>query len=87
MRIIEFNRLRKYESYLATALRGNFIRSMSIKQVEEIEDISMELGMGWKYNHCPNCLLNQMKRLAVEYFKQKEKNENNKKKKGDSNED
>ena len=84
MKITVYNKLRKYESYMYSAVNCNFIRSMNIKQVEELEEIAKELNIQFKYNHCPKCLLDLMKKFGNGYFEQKKKLED--KKKGEKNE-
>lgn len=77
-----FNRLQAYDSYLVTAEKGNFIRSLTTSQVEDLITIGAELGIIYKNNHCPKCALEFMQKLAKPYFehiKQKESKENERK--------
>lgn len=63
-----FNRLKAYESYLTTAEKANFIRSLTNSQVEDLTTIGAELGINYKNNHCPKCALEFVKKLAKPYF-------------------
>lgn len=81
MKITIYNKLRKYEQYLHTAQYGNYIRSLTNVQVEELIAIGKELGIEHKNNHCPACTLAFIKKLAVPYFEQKQKLENKKEEK------
>jgi len=78
MKINVYNKLRKYESFLQTALEGNFIRSLTNSQMEELIAIGAEIGINHKNNHCPACALAFIKKLAVPYFEQKTKLESKK---------
>lgn len=77
MKITTFNRLRKYETYLYTAHKADYIRSLKMNQVEELIEIGAEIGVNYKYNHCPKCVLDFVKRLAAKYYEQKNKMEEN----------
>lgn len=79
MKITIFNKLKKYESYLYTAHNGNFIRSLTNSQVEDLIKIGEELGIIYKNNHCPKCALDFVKKLAAPYYEQKKKLEEKKK--------
>lgn len=79
MKIGTFNKLKKYESFLYTAKYGNYIRSLTSTQLEDLIKAGADIDINYKYNHCPICVLNFVKKLADPYFIQKEKNENNKK--------
>ncbi len=81
MKITTFNKLKKYETYLYTAKYGNYIRSLTSVQLEDLILAGSDIDIHYKNNHCPACILNFVKRLAEAYFAQKEKNENNKKNK------
>lgn len=72
MRMNTFYNLSKYESYLTTAHLGNYIRSLTNSQVEELIGYGDELGIHFKNNHCPKCILNFVKQLGDKYFEQKE---------------
>ena len=72
MRMKTFYNLRKYESYLTTAHFGNYIRSLTNSQVEELIEYGAELGIHFKNNHCPKCILNFVKQLGDKYFEQNE---------------
>jgi len=72
MRMNTFYNLRKYESYLTTAHFGNYIRSLTNYQLEELIGYGAELGIHYKNNHCPKCILNFVKQLGDKYFEQKE---------------
>lgn len=70
MKITVYNKLRKYESYLYTAQYGDYIRSLTSSQMEELINIGSEIGIIYKNNHCPKCALDFVKKLAVPYFEQ-----------------
>jgi len=78
MKITAFNKLRKYEDYLTTAIKGNYIRSLTNTQIEELIAIGDEVGIKYKNNHCPKCALDFVKKLATPYFEQKTKLEEKK---------
>ena len=71
MKITTYNKLKKYESYLTSAKYGDFIRTLTNPQMDELIEIGKELGMQHTNNHCPKCTLNFIKRLAEPYFEQK----------------
>lgn len=77
MKITTFNKLRKYESYLYTAHKADYIRSLRMSQLEELMEAGAEIDIIYKYNHCPKCVLDFVKKLAVKYFEQKNKMEEN----------
>lgn len=81
MKITIYNKLRKYESYLITAHEGNYIRSLTNSQIEDLITIGAELGIEYKNNHCPACALAFVKKLAVPYMEQKKKLETKKEEK------
>lgn len=68
-----YYKLRKYESYLTTATKADYIRALTNTQLEELIIIGEELGIIYKNNHCPKCALQFVKKLAVPYFEQKTK--------------
>lgn len=72
MRMDLYYKLRKYESYLITASKANYIRGLSNKQVEELISIGDGIDIHYKNNHCPACLLAFVKKLAKPYFAQQE---------------
>ena len=86
MKITAYNQLRKYESYLTTATQGNYIRSLTNKQMEELIKIGEEVGIKHTNNHCPKCALEFMKKLAIPYFEQKQKLELKKEEKNNDSE-
>lgn len=73
MSIKLYNRLRKYEKYLYTALYADYIRTLTNRDVEELIECGEELGISYKNNHCPKCLFDFVKKLAAPYFEQKKK--------------
>ena len=85
MKITIYNKLRKFDNYLYTAKYGDYIRSLTMPQVNELTGIGKELGIDYKHNGCPKCMLNFLKKLAVPYFEQKEKLEEKKKDKENEN--
>lgn len=77
-----FNRLQAYDSYFVTATQGNFIRSLTTSQIEDLISIGAELGIHYKNNHCPKCALDFITQLAMPYYehlKEKETKENERK--------
>lgn len=80
MRMDIFYNLRKYEKYLTTAHDADYIRALNMKEVKELTEIGAELGIAYKHNNCPKCLLKFVKQLADKYFEQK----NSKSKKGNN---
>ena len=85
MKITIYNKLKKYEGYLQTAKYGNFIRGLNCKQVQELSDIGNEIGIPYKHNGCPKCMLDFIKKLAEPYFKQKDNLEQKRKDKENEN--
>jgi len=81
MKLGTYQKLRKYEAWLTTAHKADFIRSLSNSQMEDLIAIAKEEGIHHTNNHCPKCALEFMKKLARPYFEFQEKMENNKKKK------
>ena len=73
--------MRKYEKYLYTAKYADYIRSLTTTQVDDLVTVGEELKVGLSNKHCGTCILKFMKLLAEPYFEQKEKMENNRKKK------
>lgn len=73
MKINLYMRLRKYESYLNTAHKADYIRGLTTTQLNELIEVGNELGIHYKYNHCPKCVLDFIKKLAVPYFAHQEK--------------
>lgn len=85
MKITIYNKLRKFDYYITTATRGNYIRSLSTTQVEELKSIGKELGIELQNGHCPKCLLDFIKKLGIPYLEQKDKLEQKKKDKENEN--
>lgn len=67
-----FKSLEKYDTYLTTASKADFIRSLTTTQLDELIGIGAELGIYYKNNHCPKCTLEFIKKLAVPYFEHKD---------------
>ena len=78
MKITVYNKLKKFDSWLATANKGNYIRSLTNKQVDELIEIGNEIGIVYTNNHCPKCILDFVKKLSIHYFEQKQKLEDKK---------
>ena len=70
-----FDGLNKYESYLITASKADYIRSLTNKQMDELISLGDSLGIIYKNNHCPKCALEFVKKLATPYFEEKQKME------------
>ena len=82
MNIVTFNKLKKYENFLYTAEYADFIRTMTVKELDGLVKIAeADLDIHFKPNHCPKCTLNFVQKVAKLWYEQKEKNENNAKKK------
>ena len=73
MKINIFNKLRKYEKYLFTAYKGDYVRGMTRTEVDELSVIGGELGIVYKHGGCPICLLKFIKKVAKPYFEQKDR--------------
>lgn len=73
MKANSFKILEKYNSYFITASKADFIRGLTTTQLNELIEVANELGIYYKNNHCPKCVLEFMKKLAVPYFEHKEK--------------
>ena len=89
MKLTTYQKLKKYEGWLTTAHNGNYIRSLTNSQMDDLISIASEIGIIHVNNHCPKCALEFMKKLAIPYFEfqakmesNKEEGENNSKKKG-----
>ena len=87
MKITIYNKLKKYEHYLYTAHKADYIRGLTSKQVDDLINAGAELDIAYKHNGCPKCLLTFVKKLAKPYFEQKEKLEQKKKDKENENKD
>lgn len=85
MNITLYNKLKKYERSLYTAKYGNYIRTLTMPQIEELSEVGEKIGISYKYNGCPKCVLDFIKKLANPYFEQKEKLEQKKKDKENEN--
>lgn len=72
MRMDLYYKLRKYENYLITASKANYIRGLNNKQIDELISIGAEIGIYYKNNHCPSCLLAFVKKLSKPYLQQQE---------------
>ena len=63
-----YDKLSKYRSYLDTAHNFNYIRGVNTNMMNELTEIASELGIKYKYNHCPKCTLEFIKRLGGIYY-------------------
>ena len=86
MKITTYNKLKKYETYLTTASKAGYIRSLTNAQIEDLITIGAELGITYKNNHCPKCALEFISKLAIPYFEMQQKIVDNKLKKEQENE-
>lgn len=59
--------------WLTSAYKANYIRALTMKQVEDLIEIGNELDIRFKYNHCPKCLLDFVKKIAAKYFEHQDK--------------
>lgn len=75
MKINLFNRLRKYETWMYTAVKADYIRGLTATQMNDLIDIASELGIKHVNNHCPKCNLDFVRKIGVLFFEQKEKME------------
>lgn len=85
--ITTYNKMRKYESYLTTAHKANYIRGLSRTQLDELIACGKDIDIIYKYNGCPKCVLEFVQRLAVPYFELKQRMEDKKNAKKESNRD
>lgn len=76
----QYTKLNKYASYLYSASKADFIRGLSNREVEELIGIGAELGILYKNNHCPKCLLDFIKKLAIPYYEYENKSKTTEKK-------
>lgn len=60
--------LKPYESYLRTAVRSNYVRSLPMKDAKLLADIYISLGHTKPNLSCGKCVLNMCKVLGREYF-------------------
>lgn len=81
MKLTTYQKLKKYEGWLTTAHNGNYIRSLTNSQMDDLISIASEVGIIHVNNHCPKCALEFIKKLAIPYFEFQTKMENNKEKK------
>ena len=63
----QYDKLTPYKNYFDTALNGNSIRALTNAQVDDLIKIASGLGITYKNNHCPVCLLNFIKKLGTQY--------------------
>lgn len=70
-----FSTLAKYESYMYTAINADFIRGLTKNEIKELTEAAKEVGILYTHNGCPKCCLDFIKKLAVPYFKEKERRE------------
>lgn len=68
-----FAALSKYDSYFYTATSADFIRGLTKNEVKELTDAAKEVGILYTHNGCPKCCLDFIKKLAVPYYKEKER--------------
>lgn len=77
-----FEKLTKYRNYLYTAYYANYTRSLTNFQVEELISIASEIGIVYRNNHCPKCLLEFLQKLGKAFFEYKVEEDNMPKKQG-----
>lgn len=65
--------LKKYESYLQTAYKSDYIRCLCQKDAIELASVYQELGFQHPNLSCGNCKLNMCRNLGKIYFNQDEK--------------
>ena len=68
-----FSTLAKYDSYFYTATNADFIRGLTKNEIKELTNAAKEVGILYTHNGCPKCCLDFIKKLAVPYFKEKER--------------
>lgn len=71
MKASVFKSLTNYDTYLTTAHKADFIRALTTTQLNDLIAIGAELGIHYKNNNCPKCVLEFIKKLAVPYFEHK----------------
>ena len=63
--------LSNFDNYFITATEADFIRSLTVKELNDLIGAAKEVGIFYTNNHCPKCTLDFIKKLAVPYFKEK----------------
>lgn len=58
-----------------TATNADFIRGLTKNEIKELTEAAKEVGILYTHNGCPKCCLDFIKKLAVPYFKEKERRE------------
>lgn len=81
MKLGNFKKLEKYESWLRMAYTLDCMRNLTNTQMDELIAVGKDEGINYVHNHCPKCALEFVKKLAKPYFDFKQKMEDNKKKK------
>lgn len=72
--------LEKYESYFNTAIKAEYIRGLTSKQINELHTIYQEIFKK-KLNNltCNSCVFNMVKDLGIYYYEQLKTEDNGKK--------
>ena len=63
----QYERLKPYEHFFTTAIEGSYIRSLTNKEINVLIDVAHELGIDFKNNHCPSCILTFVKKVGKLY--------------------
>lgn len=67
----QFKTLQQYESYLGTAYKCNYVRTLPLRDAEILHQIYRELGFGSSNIHCSKCVLQICKTLGKLYYNKK----------------
>lgn len=64
--------LKKYDKWFHTAVRAQYITTLTARQVNELVEIATPLGVKLQHKSCPVCLYDFMVQLGRLYFAYKE---------------
>lgn len=68
----QHERLKKYDKWFHTAVRAQYITTLTARQVNELVEIATPLGVKLQHKSCPVCLYDFMVQLGRLYFAYKE---------------
>lgn len=63
-----FVNLKKYEDYLRTAYKYNYVRGVTSTELDEMIELGKQLGIDYIRKNCPRCNLEFIKRLGTIYY-------------------
>ena len=78
MNICQFNKLKKFDSELVTAVKCKCKRGFSSSELDYLIEVGKELGIYCGNRSCPNCVLTFLIALGNPYIEFKEKMEKKK---------